>query len=174
MWGTLGGSSGTRLVVSAHFIRLWKIVTIVLLYMYAISPLIEVSEHRLEPIFTSWLLMCTMPSPELLAKYSIAWSWLLVTCPMVWPGLLMTCPIAWSGLLVMCPIVWSGTVSLVSTWDDGEIIYIHMKFTLNSNIPILTIWRVKWVQILLHPPIFRHPGQKINLLYNLSHYVTFN
>lgn len=150
MWGTLGGSSGTRLVVSAHFIRLWKIVTIVLLYMYAISSLIESSEHCLEPIFTCWMLMCTMPSPELLAMYPIAWSWLLLTCPMAWSGrlitcpmaragLLVTCPIAWSGLLVMCPMVWSGTVSLVSTWDDGEIIYILMKFTLNSNIPILTI-----------------------------------
>lgn len=184
MWGTLGGSSGTRLVVSAHFIRLWKIVTIVLLYMYGISSLIEVSEHCLEPILTCWLLMCAMPSPELLAMYPIAWSgllvtcpmvwsgllitcpmaWsgLLVTCPMVWPGLLVTCPIVWSSLLVMCPMVWSGTVSLVSTWDDGEIIYIHMKFTLNSNIPILTIWRVKWVQIWLHPPNFWHPGQKKN------------
>lgn len=150
MWGTLGGSSGTRLVVSSHFIRLWKIVTIVLLYMYAISSLIESSEHCLEPIFTCWLLMCTMPSPELLAMYPIAWSWLLLTCPMAWSGrlitcpmaragLLVTCPIAWSGLLVMCPMVWPGTVSLVSTWDDGEIIYILMKFTLNSNIPILTI-----------------------------------
>lgn len=161
MWGTLGGSSGTRLVVSSHFIRLLKIVTIVLLYMYAISSLIESSEHCLEPIFTCWLLMCTMPSPELLAMYPIAWSWLLLTCPMAWSGrlitcpmaragLLMTCPIAWSGLLVTCPITWSGllvmcpmvwpeTVSLVSTWDDGEIIYILMKFALNSNIPILTI-----------------------------------
>lgn len=150
MWGTLGGSSGTRLVVSSHFIRLLKIVTIVLLYMYAISSLIESSEHCLEPIFTCWLLMCTMPSPELLAMYPIAWSWLLLTCPMAWSGrlitcpmaragLLVTCPIAWSGLLVMCPMVWSGTFSLVSTWDDGEIIYILMKFALNSNIPILTI-----------------------------------
>lgn len=150
MWGTLGGSSCTRLVVSSHFIRLLKIVTIVLLYMYAISSLIESSEHCLEPIFTCWLLMCTMPSPELLAMYPIAWSWLLLTCPMAWSGrlitcpmaragLLVTCPIAWSGLLVMCPIVWPGTVSLVSTWGDGEIIYILMKFALNSNIPILTI-----------------------------------
>lgn len=186
MWGTLGGSSGTRLVVSAHFIRLWKIVTMYYCTCMLFHHLLRLAStawnlyshvdcscvpcrHRLlamYPIAWSGLLVtCPMVWSGLLITCPMAWSGLLVTCPMVWPGLLVTCPIVWSSLLVMCPMVWSGTVSLVSTWDDGEIIYIHMKFTLNSNIPILTIWRVKWVQIWLHPPNFWHPGQKKSICY---------
>lgn len=196
MWGTLGGSSGTRLVVSAHFTRLWKIVTIVLLYMYAISSLIEVSEHCLEPILTCWLLICTMPSPELLAMYPISVIWtacdmshgLSWTTHYVSHGLIRTARdishgLTWIARDVSHSVIWTALDVSHGLIGDGLLgqhvrwwwnnLHSH-EININSNIPILTIWRVKWVQILLYLLHFWHPGQKINLLHNLSHYVTFD
>lgn len=115
-------------------------------------------------------------------SHGLIWTTHYVTHGLIRTARDMSHGLTWTARDVSHRVIWTARDVSQGLIGDGLLgqhvrwwwnIYIHMKFTLNSNIPILTV-RVKWVQILLHPPIFWHPGQKINLLYNLSHYVNFD